>query len=81
MTRHVLPTASEPAETPRRRRPRDGKDVVTVETAREWAQRTRAEQGLPLHVTDPGVIHRVLTLMGRTHATRLVRGSERDPAA
>jgi hypothetical protein len=49
--------------------------------AREWAERTRAEQGLPLHITDPGVIHRVLTILGRTAATQHSRRSERDPAA
>jgi hypothetical protein len=54
---------------------------VTADIGREWARRTRAEQGLPLHVTDPGVLHRVLTLMGRTPATRPARNSERDPAA
>ena len=33
--------------------------------AREWCQRTRAEQGLPPKITDPATLHRVLVLLGR----------------
>jgi hypothetical protein len=53
---------------------------VTAEMAREWAERTRAEQGLPLHVTDPGVIHRVLTVLGRTQVMNAVNPT-REPGA
>jgi hypothetical protein len=62
-------------------RPRNGHGA-TNEMAREWARRTRAEQGLPFHVNDPGILHRALTIMGRTPATRSARQqSARDPAA
>ena len=50
--------------------------------AHEWARQTRAAQGLPFHVTDPGVIHRVLTLLGRTQRTaKPDQRREDEPAA
>jgi len=54
---------------------------MTPETPREWATRTRAEQGLPPHVTDPGVLHHVATLLRAARKAAAARkGRGDDPA-
>lgn len=64
---HARASERRSAPQPRRAAPRLPSDNgVTAEMAREWAQRTCAEQGVPFHISDPATIRRVLVLLGRT---------------
>ena len=48
------------------------------ETAQAWVERTCAEQGLRVHVTDPGVVADVVALLGQSRQTGSIRpGSKR----
>lgn len=56
--------------------------ALTREQVAAWVQRTCAEQGVPVYVSDPATIDQVVTLLrGRTpERTRAERGSTGRPA-
>jgi hypothetical protein len=47
------------------------------EVARAWAERTCAEQGVPVKVTDPEVIEKAATLLGQTRQTGSTRSGSK----
>lgn len=56
--------------------------ALTRDQVAAWVQRTCAEQGVPVYVSDPATIAQVVTLLrgGTTERTRAQRGSTGRPA-
>jgi hypothetical protein len=53
------------------------KRLVTAEQASAWAERTCDEQGVPVKVTDAGVIEKAATLLGQTRQTGSTRSGSK----
>ena len=47
------------------------------EVARAWVERTCAAQGVPVKVTDPGVIGAVVVLLGQSRQTGSTRSGSK----
>jgi hypothetical protein len=53
------------------------KRLAAAEVARAWAERTCAEQGLSVKVTDGAAVEKTATLLGQTRQTGSMRSGSK----